>query len=179
MRTLLAAALLAGSASPLVAAEPDLPPKMRPDAGDLIQQQRPLPPVLERGRRRISLEPAFGTEPPPPPPPLARSTEPARRWSADWRRDRRYDWQDWRRRNGSLFRLGFYQDPFGWRYHRYGIGWRLWPDHYHGRYWINDPWSYRLPPAYGPYRWVRYWDDALLVNVYTGEVVDVIHAFFW
>jgi hypothetical protein len=36
-----------------------------------------------------------------------------------------------------------------------------------------------LPPVYGPYRWVRYWDDALLVDVRSGRVVDVIHNFFW
>ena len=47
------------------------------------------------------------------------------------------------------------------------------------RYWINDPWTYRLPEVYGPYRWVRYYDDVVLVNIYTGEVVDVIHDFFW
>ena len=39
---------------------------------------------------------------------------------------------------------------------------------------------YRLPyRAAGHVRWVRYWDDALLVDIYTGEVVDVIHNFFW
>jgi len=26
---------------------------------------------------------------------------------------------------------------------------------------------------------VRYYDDALLVNIYDGQVVDVIHNFFW
>ena len=31
----------------------------------------------------------------------------------------------------------------------------------------------------GPYRWIRYYDDALLVDTYSGEVVDVIHRFFW
>lgn len=50
---------------------------------------------------------------------------------------------------------------------------------YSSRYWIDDPWQYRLPDVYGPYRWVRYYDDALLVDVYSGEVVDVIHDFFW
>ncbi len=47
------------------------------------------------------------------------------------------------------------------------------------RYFINDPYAYRLPDVYGPYRWVRYYDDVLLVDVYSGEVVDVIHDFFW
>src|SRR3546814_4031541 len=46
-------------------------------------------------------------------------------------------------------------------------------------YWINDPYNYRLPPAYGPYRWVRYYNDALLVDTYTGEVVDVVYDIFW
>jgi hypothetical protein len=46
-------------------------------------------------------------------------------------------------------------------------------------YWISDPFYYRLPEVYGPYRWVRYYDDALLVDIYSGQVVDVIYDFFW
>ncbi len=102
-----------------------------------------------------------------------------RRWSGDWRRDNRYDWRRHRDRHRSVFRIGFYSDPFGWNYRRWSVGWRLRPAYYQSNYWLNDPWMYRLPPAYGPYRWVRYFDDALLVNTYTGEVVDVIHSFFW
>jgi hypothetical protein len=26
---------------------------------------------------------------------------------------------------------------------------------------------------------VRYWDDAFLVDTWSGEVIDVIHNFFW
>ena len=47
------------------------------------------------------------------------------------------------------------------------------------RYIIHDPWRYRLPAVYGDYQWVRYYNDVLLVDCYTGEVVDVIHDFFW
>ncbi|MFM2301596.1 MAG: hypothetical protein RLZZ84_1332, partial [Pseudomonadota bacterium] len=47
------------------------------------------------------------------------------------------------------------------------------------RYWINDPREYRLPDVYGPYRWVRYYDDAVLVDIYTGRVADTIYDFFW
>ena len=101
------------------------------------------------------------------------------RWSHDWRHDRRYDWYNWRNHHHSTFHLGFYNDPFGWNYRRWSIGSFLYPSFYGSDYWLNDPWQYRLPPAYGPYRWVRYWDDALLVNLYTGEVVDVMHNFFW
>jgi hypothetical protein len=101
------------------------------------------------------------------------------RWSNHWRHDNRYDWYNYRHHHRSLFRLGFYYDPFGWTYRRWSIGSYLYPSYYRSGYWLDDPWMYRLPPAYGPYRWVRYWDDALLVNIYTGEVVDVIRDFFW
>jgi len=101
------------------------------------------------------------------------------RWSGDWRRDNRYDWHSYRNRYGSLYRLGRYYDPYGYGYRRFSIGFNLWPSYYGSNNWLNDPWQYRLPPAYGPYRWVRYYDDALLVNIYTGQVVDVINSFFW
>lgn len=101
------------------------------------------------------------------------------RWSSDWRRDHRYDWRSYRDRHRGLYRIGRYYDPYGWNYRRFSIGFNLWPSYYSSSYWLNDPWMYRLPPAYGPYRWVRYYDDALLVNIYTGQVVDVLYNFFW
>lgn len=100
-------------------------------------------------------------------------------WSRNWRHDHRYDWRRWRDRNRTRFHLGFYFDPFGWNYRRYSIGSYMYPSYYSSRYWLHDPWSYRLPPAWGPYRWVRYHNDALLIDTWTGEVVDVIHNFFW
>lgn len=100
-------------------------------------------------------------------------------WSRNWRNDHRYDWQSYRNSHRSLYNLGRYYDPFGRNYRRLNIGFNLGQGYYGSRYWLNDPWQYRLPPAYGPYRWVRYWNDALLVNIYTGEVVDVMHGFFW
>ena len=101
------------------------------------------------------------------------------RWSQHWRNDGRYDWRRYRDRHRSIFRIGFYYDPFGWNYRRFGIGSYMYPAYFGSRYWINDPWQYRLPPAYGPYRWVRYHNDALLIDTWTGEVVDVIYGFFW
>ena len=102
-----------------------------------------------------------------------------RRWSSDWRRDHRYDWRNYRNSHRSLFRLGRYFDPYGWGYRRFSIGFNLGSSYYGSNYWLDDPWMYRLPPAYGPYRWVRYYDDALLVNIYTGQVADVLYNFFW
>ena len=96
-----------------------------------------------------------------------------------WRRDDRYDWRRHRERNRHLFHLGWYYDPFGWGYRRWNIGWNIWPSYWSDRYWLRDPWQWRLPTVYGPYRWIRYYDDALLVDLRTGRVVDVIHDFFW
>ena len=101
------------------------------------------------------------------------------RWTNNWRNDRRYDWNRYRTYHRSIFSIGFYSDPFGWNYRPWSIGSYMYPSYYDQSFWLNDPWQYRLPPAYGPYRWVRYWDDALLVNIYTGQVEDVIHNFFW
>ncbi|MCJ2177895.1 RcnB family protein [Novosphingobium album (ex Hu et al. 2023)] len=105
----------------------------------------------------------------------------ARRWDRnDWRHDNRYDWRSYRARNRTVYRIGRYNAPYyGYRYRRLGIGFSLGTLFYGSRYWITDPWYYRLPEVYGPYRWVRYYDDVLLVNIYTGEVVDVIYDFFW
>lgn len=103
-----------------------------------------------------------------------------RGWNNNWRRDNRYDWSSYRNANRNLFRGDRYYSPYrNWSYRRLGIGFTLQPLFYSSSYWINDPWQYRLPDAYGPYRWVRYYDDALLVDIYTGEVVDVINDFFW
>lgn len=55
----------------------------------------------------------------------------------------------------------------------------LWSGLFADQYWISDPYYYRLPPAYGSLRWVRYYNDALLVDVETGYVVDAQYDFFW
>jgi hypothetical protein len=103
-----------------------------------------------------------------------------RSWNRSWRNDRRYDWNRYRDSNRSFYRQGRYYAPYrDHRYSRFSIGIRIGSPFYGQRYWINDPWRYRLPDVYGDYRWVRYYDDVLLVDTYSGEVVDVIHNFFW
>ncbi|WP_235037481.1 MULTISPECIES: RcnB family protein [unclassified Novosphingobium] len=104
-----------------------------------------------------------------------------RNWDRNsWRRDNRYDWQSYRSRNRSTYQIGRYYSPYqNYSYRRVGIGFSLGSMFYGNRYWVNDPWQYRLPEVYGPYRWVRYYDDVLLVDIYSGEVVDVIYDFFW
>lgn len=134
-----------------------------------VRHSFPRQPVVSTMPRR-GTEPPINTRPRPTPTP---------RWNTNWRKDSRYDWTKWRRHNRTRFHLGFYIDPFGWGYFPYSVGWRLWPHYYARSYWIADPWYYHLPPAPAGTRWVRYYNDALLVDVWTGRVIDVIHGFFW
>jgi Ni/Co efflux regulator RcnB len=100
-------------------------------------------------------------------------------WNGNWRGDNRYDWHGWRDSHHDLFRGPRYYAPHGWSYRRFSPGYRLEPFLFSQQYWIDDPWDYRLPPADGPYRWVRYYDDVLLVDLRSGVVVDVIPSFFY
>jgi len=99
-------------------------------------------------------------------------------WNRSWRNDHRYDWRNYRHNHRSVFHLGIYIDPFDYGYRSFNIGYRLQPNYYGQRYWI-DPGMYSLPYPPPGTQWVRYYNDALLVDVYTGEVVDVIQNFFW
>jgi hypothetical protein len=97
-----------------------------------------------------------------------------------WRNDPRYDWERWRYANRGLYRGGGYYSPWdGYRYRPLSIGVRLGSPFYSHRYWISDPGRYRLPPEYPGTRWVRYYDDVVLVDMYDGQVLDVIRNFFW
>ena len=108
------------------------------------------------------------------------ATAAASSWNRNWRNDNRYDWQRYRYSNRNLFRSGGYYSPYrGYSYNRLSIGLFLDSLFYSNRYWLSDPYQYRLPPAPYGTQWVRYYDDVVLVDVYTGEVLDVIYDFFW
>lgn len=128
-----------------------------------------------RGTRVVSDVPRPGTQPP-------LRVEGSRaenfQWNRAWRNDSQYDWRRFRDHHRSRFHLSFYIDPFGWGYEPFSIGWRLWPAYYGNQYWI-DPGMYELPYPPPGCAWVRYWNDALLVDTYTGTVIDVIPGFFW
>lgn len=145
------------------------------------RRQERIEPRDSIGNRRppmVSRIPREGTQPPRPV-----AARPSRlgssHWNHNWQSNHRYDWRNHRRHHRSLFHLGFYYDPFGWGYRPYSIGWRLWPSYYRSSYSLHDPWMYRLPYAPPGYRWIRYYDDAILVDTWDGTVVDVIYSFFW
>jgi Ni/Co efflux regulator RcnB len=46
-------------------------------------------------------------------------------------------------------------------------------------YWINDFNDYDLPYPPPGYEWVRVGPDALMVDRYTGRIVQVVRGIFW
>ena len=103
-----------------------------------------------------------------------------RNWNRSWRNDKRYDWQRYRNSNRFIFRVQPYYSPYGgYGYSRFSIGQFLDQLFWGRNYWISDPWTYRLPAAPYGFQWVRYYNDVVLVDTYTGEIVDVIYDFFW
>lgn len=77
------------------------------------------------------------------------------------------------------FRIGFYQRPFGFTSRIWLRGDFLPFGYYSEDYTLADYWSYDLyDPPLGC-RWVRVRDDALLVDNFTGEVVDGVYNIFW
>ena len=97
-----------------------------------------------------------------------------REWQRDWRRD---DWRRWHDANRPLYARGNWRAPFHYQPFRPRV--RLAPAYYGTRYVIADPWRYRLPAAPRTARWVRHYDDALLVDYRRGIVLDVIRGFYW
>jgi len=77
------------------------------------------------------------------------------------------------------FHIGAYRAPPGWHYRRWVFGERL-PAVYFGRdYWITDYLSFDLFAPPDGLVWVRYGPDALLIDEYTGEVVQVQYGVFY
>ena len=77
-----------------------------------------------------------------------------------------------------MFHWGFYHRPHGWYYRQWGYGEYLPPIFWVQDYWIPNYVDFGLePPAYG-YTWVRYGDDALLINTANGQVVEAEYGIF-
>ncbi|HWA04616.1 MAG TPA: RcnB family protein [Rhizomicrobium sp.] len=75
--------------------------------------------------------------------------------------------------HGPAFRY-----PRGWRYRRWAIGAILPALFLANEYYYDDYASAGLQTPPPGYRWVRYGDDLLLVNVRTGEVEDTAYDVF-
>lgn len=104
-----------------------------------------------------------------------------RRHHREWRHDRRdahEDWRRWRNSHRDYYRRGAWHAPFAYR--SFSIG-AIMPRGYWGpSYYVSDWGRYRLPPPrYRFYRYVRHYDDVLLIDTRSGRVVRVYRDFFW
>jgi Ni/Co efflux regulator RcnB len=77
------------------------------------------------------------------------------------------------------FRLGTYRRPSGWYYHRWTFGEFLPAFFFTSNYWILDWGNFYLDPPPPGTVWVRVGDDALLIDRYTGEVIEVVYGIFY
>ena len=99
-----------------------------------------------------------------------------------WDRYRRdFHMDRWQRNYVSEHRYRYrpYARPSGWFYNRWVYG-QIFPRIFWTTdYWLTDYWGYGLiDPPYG-YVWVRYGDDAVLVNVQTGLILRVVYNVFY
>lgn len=156
MRKLIILGLLAATVTPGVASAQSAR-EVRHSQRDLREEQRDLRDAQRYGSRRDVRE--------------------QRRDVRDARREVREDWQDYRRSHRDVYRGGTWRAPF--RYTSWNSGARIQPVYYGSRYAISDPYRYRLPRPGINTRWVRHYNDVLLVNVRTGRVVNVHRNFFW
>lgn len=77
------------------------------------------------------------------------------------------------------FQIATYRRPAGFYVHRWVFGERLPVAFYARDYWIADFALYGLISPWPGYEWIRVGDDALLVDVDTGEVVRVEYGLFY
>jgi Ni/Co efflux regulator RcnB len=72
-----------------------------------------------------------------------------------------------------------YVRPAGWYPHRWVYGERLPAIFFAPEFFILDYAAYGLIEPWGGYEWVRYGDDAVLIDLETGEVVRVEYDIFY
>lgn len=104
----------------------------------------------------------------------------------DWdhRDDRgRPHWQQGRYpqvyRSPQRYRYGYYRPPIGFYSHNWAFGEFLPRGWYGSDYLLDSWWDYDLPYPPPGYDWVRVGSDALLIDRYSGRIVQVVRYLFW
>jgi Ni/Co efflux regulator RcnB len=77
------------------------------------------------------------------------------------------------------FHYGEYRAPAGYEYRRWTYGERLPREYFAQDYWIANYLNFGLPWAPDGCEWVRFGPDALLVDVDTGEIIQVVYGVFY
>lgn len=76
------------------------------------------------------------------------------------------------------YSIGPYHPPAGWVAHRWSYGDILPRAYWTSQYILADYWLFALEVPPMGYEWVRDGDDALLVNINTGEILQVEYGVF-
>ena len=76
------------------------------------------------------------------------------------------------------YNAGAYRAPSGYAYRRYTYGERLPRAYYEENFWLSDFLSFGLLAPPSGFVWIRYGNDALLVDDETGEIVQVQYNVF-
>ena len=76
------------------------------------------------------------------------------------------------------FHVGVYRRPPGWAYHRWGYGQILPRAYWAAPYILADYWLFALEVPPVGFEWVRDDTDAILVNVTTGQIIQVEYGVF-
>jgi hypothetical protein len=105
------------------------------------------------------------------------SPPPTAQWRNQQARNRDIYRQTWRAER--RYHLRPYLRPQGWYLRDWILGDVLPSIFWSHNYWIVDYWRYGLPIPPDGCVWVRYDHDALLVDRYSGEVVQVIYDIFY
>lgn len=158
MRKIMIAALAAAMLTPVAAAAQSYG-EVRRDQRELRQDRRDIRDARRTGDRG--------------------DVRDARRELREDRRETREDWRDYRRSHADVYRRNAYVGPRGYRYRPVSVGYRFAPVYYGSNYWINDPWTYRLPRVAANERWVRYDRDVVRVDLRSGRVIAVLNGFFY
>jgi Ni/Co efflux regulator RcnB len=77
------------------------------------------------------------------------------------------------------FHYGDYHAPAGYEYRRWNYGERLPAIYFAQQYWIANYWNFGLAWAPDGCEWIRFGPDAILVDVDTGEIVQVVYGVFY
>jgi Ni/Co efflux regulator RcnB len=163
MRKLIALALAASVLTPVAASAATSRGELQRDRADIREETRDVRQAVRGGDPRAIRDERED---------LREARREYREDRADWRDDHRgRGWDDRRAYQGPRF-----QAPFG--YTPYRIGSFAPRPHYGARYWIDNPRHFALPYAAPGLKWVRHYDDALLVNMRTGQVRRIVRHVF-
>lgn len=81
--------------------------------------------------------------------------------------------------SGERFRLSPYRAPYGYYARAWGFGDFLPRPWFERSYWLLNFLDFDLPYPPPGFVWVRVGPDAIMIDEYSGRIVQVVHGIFW